>query len=287
MPSELKTELKVVLKEDLVLSVPLFRGLSATTLLKIVRALQPIISVPGALITQVGQRAQHMYFLNRGSVGVYVIDDSGTEKLVSTRQAGFHFGESDFFGEQRRVATVKALSFCELDTLSYECIETIMHRNADLRQVVQASAKQVYAQMHMMKRELDQERAGKKLKAMRKSLKHTFSTMEMVKSKRKMTGLFSEPTTDHQQERELKKKQKSLADRHVKRLNKKYDSKKAEAFGRLIHMARTGSEKDIGHRASLAFASHRKNARTKRTQVAPTEKDSSRTDSTPTRTVEN
>merc|ERR1711865_1160606 len=100
------------------------------------------------------------------------------------------------------------------------------------------------------------------------------------KKKKKKMALFEDPNTDHQQERELNRKTLITATRHIKRINKKYDTDQAVAFGQLIQMARSGSEKQLvdkrvflkqkSARAVIRNPRTKTNNRANKTQVAPT-----------------
>merc|ERR1711865_158120 len=205
--------------------------------------------------------ARHMYFLSRGTVGVYVVDEQNEDQLVSTRSSGFFFGEVAFFGNRRREASVKTRSFCEIDALGYGDIEHIMASNQDLAAAIHTSAKAVFSTLHMMKRGLDNESIKKKRKAeilSKKASWHMLKHISHAALNRVGHSPKSQGSTEgmgggkHEQLTRVSSKHrlvKGMSSKQSKRLNKKYDLQQAVAFGQLVTMARSGSSRMIDGQA--------------------------------------
>ena len=64
-----------------------------------------------------------MFFINQGSLSVISPDEKTT---LATLGDGDFFGEIALLHEQPRMATVKALAYCEVYVLDKTCFDTVM-----------------------------------------------------------------------------------------------------------------------------------------------------------------
>ena len=115
LPGRLSVELTVMLKEELVLGVPIFRGLSGATLFGIIKALESHLILPDTVLMKEGQTGDSMYLVYRGRLGVFVKDltaarsaESPHGKQIATLRNGGSFGEMAMFGDKRRAATIQS-----------------------------------------------------------------------------------------------------------------------------------------------------------------------------------
>ena len=70
LPPRLSVELHVTLKEKLVLSVPLFRGLELNTLFAIIMELKHQLVLPGEVLFRQGEEGDSLFLVYRGRLGV-------------------------------------------------------------------------------------------------------------------------------------------------------------------------------------------------------------------------
>ena len=80
---------------------------------------------PGDVIINTGEEAREMFFLERGSVSVFVPLESGGRKRLATFSAGMVFGEMAVIDRAPRSATIVADSQIVCDVLSVEELERL------------------------------------------------------------------------------------------------------------------------------------------------------------------
>ncbi len=106
-----------ILNTEMVKSVPLFnaKGMSRKFISALVARLQPKICKFGDIIVRKGDIGRDMYFVISGYVEV--ISEDIQPKIFATLGEGKFFGEIALIFEQRRSATVRAGSYCDLYVL--------------------------------------------------------------------------------------------------------------------------------------------------------------------------
>ena len=87
------------------------------------------------VIIQAGTKGDRMYFIARGKVAV---SDNGG--VLSTLEAGSYFGEICLLRDERRSATVKALTPCDLCTLTKRDFLELMEEYPNVESVFQSVA---------------------------------------------------------------------------------------------------------------------------------------------------
>jgi len=91
--------------------IPLFQGASPTFLGVLVRHLKTTVCAPGETIMKCGDIGREMYFLQKG---VCTMTDSSGEHIYSVLTSGTFFGEYALIFSQKRTATVRANTHCDL-----------------------------------------------------------------------------------------------------------------------------------------------------------------------------
>jgi anion transporter len=95
--------------------VDLFAGLDRVALARLAAHLQPLSFESGSIIFRQGEIGDAFYLVAGGSVGVYVIDPTGTtETQVNILNAGEPFGEMALLTDNPRTATIRVESDCEV-----------------------------------------------------------------------------------------------------------------------------------------------------------------------------
>ncbi|MBF0145911.1 MAG: cyclic nucleotide-binding domain-containing protein [Magnetococcales bacterium] len=114
LPQELRREIDKYVNLFMLRSVPFFTQASHECLSDMVNCLTTTICSPRETIIKAGDQGNEMYFLFHGEVEV--LDPKG-HPLVRLRSGAF-FGEIALLKQVERVATVRAVTFCDLYVLS-------------------------------------------------------------------------------------------------------------------------------------------------------------------------
>ena len=85
--------------------------------------------LPGEYIVRMGCKGDRMYFIQRGVVEV--ITDDGT--IVTHLSEGAHFGEICLLTDDRRVATIKSTTMCDLFSLSKQNFKELLEEFPEMR----------------------------------------------------------------------------------------------------------------------------------------------------------
>ena len=111
------------LRRSLISKVPFLRGASNQLLLDVSQNLRPRVLKAGDVVFRSGTRGKEMFFVNHGSLSVLSPDGKTT---LATLGDGDFFGEIALLHEQPRMATVKALAYCEVYVLDKTGFDTVM-----------------------------------------------------------------------------------------------------------------------------------------------------------------
>nr|CAI5825612.1 unnamed protein product [Callosobruchus analis] len=110
----LKDQIMISITKEHVERVEFFKDLHEDVLVRLVRKLKLEIFLTGDVIVRSGDLGDVMYFINYGTVAVY----TAAGKELCHLEDGAHFGEIALIFEGPRVATVAAVTPCELFVLS-------------------------------------------------------------------------------------------------------------------------------------------------------------------------
>jgi hypothetical protein len=125
LPVNLRSDVSLVLKRDIIHKVPLFQRSSAGFVNALVTYLQPQIYAPDERLMSAGDIGSEMYFIRKGKVRVILPNG----EVVAILKEGDHFGEIALLEENSvRTATIKAVGFCDLFVLTKEDLETVFKR---------------------------------------------------------------------------------------------------------------------------------------------------------------
>jgi len=129
LPDGLKTQVELFLKRDILERIPLFKGISDSFLREVSLYLRPVVYTPGDYIFKEGDRGNEMYFLIKGKLKVLTGDES---KVLNTLIDGDFFGELALFGNEIRMATVQAITYCDIYTLNKEVFEHVLNNYPEI-----------------------------------------------------------------------------------------------------------------------------------------------------------
>jgi CRP-like cAMP-binding protein len=150
LPESLALELSVSLKEELIVKVPLFAACQPLTILHIIGLLESVITLPKEVVMRQGEVGQCMYFALRGRLEVCHRDDtSGGEIVVNFLDTGDAFGQRSVFDVSGLItATVRSLTFCELELLPLANVRELMKLDKALQTSLKAEARAEYTRDH-------------------------------------------------------------------------------------------------------------------------------------------
>jgi len=123
LPRSLSTQISLCLNQNLIESVPMFKGAEPQFIEQILAKLQPIVLPPEDYVIHEGQIGHEMYFINHGEVQVFSEKDN---KVIENMESGAFFGELALLYSVRRTASVKTLTYCELFVLEKNDFSQVM-----------------------------------------------------------------------------------------------------------------------------------------------------------------
>jgi voltage-gated potassium channel len=106
--------------------VALFRDASESFIREVVQLLQPIVFLPHDFIIRQGEYGDCMYFLTSGDVEVLVND-----VRVASLGQGSPFGETALLQGEKRMASVRALNYCDVYQLSKADFDTLRGKHPE------------------------------------------------------------------------------------------------------------------------------------------------------------
>jgi CRP-like cAMP-binding protein len=106
------------------------------------RVLRPVSYPPGQEIFRQGDPSQALYFISRGSVGVWLGPEAGPGAPAFELGAGEVFGEMGLLLEEPRSASVKALSYCQLYELARGAFEHVCRQYPRFSQKLELLARE-------------------------------------------------------------------------------------------------------------------------------------------------
>eukprot|EP00741_Cyanophora_paradoxa_P020294 tig00021244_g19588.t1 len=142
LPPHLQAEIARHLNREILAKVPLFANADRSFLSELVTKLKPRLYGPGEYIIRYGEVGREMFFLSRGFVEV--CSEDGT-RVFKTMSDGEYFGEIALLLADKRTASVRARTYCDLF-----CLE-----KADLEELLED-----YPDVHAMLREMARMRAS-------------------------------------------------------------------------------------------------------------------------------
>ncbi len=126
LPPSLSMDILMFMSRGLLERVELFRDAGEPFLREVVRLLRPMVFMPGDYIILQGEYGDCMYFLSEGSVEVLV---NGSR--VASLGQGSPFGETALLQGEKRGASVRALSYCDVYQLSKANFDFLRARNPE------------------------------------------------------------------------------------------------------------------------------------------------------------
>jgi voltage-gated potassium channel len=136
LPHTIAMEILLFLNRTILSKVSLFRNANEIFIREIVQLLRPIVFLPGDYIIRQGEYGDCMYFLSSGDVEVVV-----GEAKVAQLGAGSPFGETALLQGEKRNASIRALTYCDVYKLSKSDFDALRARypefDAEVKKVIE------------------------------------------------------------------------------------------------------------------------------------------------------
>jgi hypothetical protein len=137
LPAPIRLEIFLQLTRELIDRVPLFKYCSAALRNVLLLALKPQIFVPDSLIVREGELGGGIYFISGGEAEI--LSEEG-KTSHGTLSAGDHFGDLSLILGEKRTATVRASTYCDVFVLERRDFERIKNEYPELREVLKKAS---------------------------------------------------------------------------------------------------------------------------------------------------
>ena len=131
LPHTLAMEILLFLNRAILEKVSLFKNANEIFIREIVQLLQPMVFLPDDYIIRQGEYGDCMYFLSNGDVEVLV---NGVR--VAALGQGSPFGETALIQGEKRMASIRAVDYCDVYKLSKADFDSLRERHPDFDEQV-------------------------------------------------------------------------------------------------------------------------------------------------------
>ncbi len=142
LPKTLRLEISLYLNRGILEKVSLFKNADEVFIREVIEELEPLVFLPGDFVIRQGEFGDCMYFLSTGSVEVVV-----NGKQVAVLAEGSPFGETALIQNEKRNASIRAVSYCDVYRLSQHSFEQLRKKHPEFdKRVTEISAERQQAQ---------------------------------------------------------------------------------------------------------------------------------------------
>ena len=136
LPPSLKIKLSYEMHNNIIATFPFFQGKPPQFIAFIGPLLRPMRVLAGEYVYMNGDPIDDVYFLINGQVGLVLPDFDDTVYVKIDK--GYYFGEVDFLHDRdgRRAFTVKALTECELLSLSRSDLDLVCNEFSEIMSIL-------------------------------------------------------------------------------------------------------------------------------------------------------
>ena len=121
---------------DLINTVPFLQNASTQFTTAVLTKLRFEVFLKGEYIVHAGAKGDKMYFIRTGVVEV--LSDNG--EVATTLSDGAHFGEICLLTEDRRVASIRTVTICDLFSLSKVNFQSLLDEFPEMRRTLETVA---------------------------------------------------------------------------------------------------------------------------------------------------
>ncbi|MEJ2305571.1 MAG: cyclic nucleotide-binding domain-containing protein [Anaerolineales bacterium] len=126
LPHTLSTDIALFLNKNILEKVPYFSDADDLFIREIVQVMEPLAFLPGDYIIRQGEYGDSMYFLSSGEIEV-IIDG----RLVDTHSSGAFFGEGSLITNEKRNASIRSPTYCDVYKLSKQSFNDLRAKYPD------------------------------------------------------------------------------------------------------------------------------------------------------------
>jgi Cyclic nucleotide-binding domain/Ion channel len=138
LPRNLRSEVSLHMKRHLLEEGELFRGADPEFVREIAVHLRPLVLTPGDVVFHEGEDGKEMYFMARGEVEVVSATEGGR---INTMRDGSYFGEIALVENVPRTASVRALDYCDVYSLSRSAFEAVIGHHPEVLEQIRLKAR--------------------------------------------------------------------------------------------------------------------------------------------------
>ncbi len=133
LPPSFRLNLLLYLTKDLLEKVPLFKHCSPVLRNVLLMALKPQTYAPGVLIAREGEIGREIFFLSHGTVEISSEDGAARHGTLAD---GDYFGDLSLVLKEKRTASARALTYCEVFILTSAEFDRIRNEYPEFREVL-------------------------------------------------------------------------------------------------------------------------------------------------------
>jgi hypothetical protein len=133
LPGPIRLEVLFHLTRDLIERVPLFKHCTPALRNVLLMALEPQIFAPDGYIVREGEVGNGIYFISRGTVEITSQDGRETHGTLTSRD---YFGDLSLILGERRTASIKSLTYCDVFLLTRDEFERIKREYSEFRDIL-------------------------------------------------------------------------------------------------------------------------------------------------------
>ena len=123
-------------------NVPLFSGLPKEALAEIEQHGSVKSYKKHVIVINQDDETYSLYVILKGSVKVFVSGEDGREAVLNHQQAGDYFGDLSLILGEKRTASVRALTYCEIFILNRSDFNRIKNEYSEFRDILTKTSAQ-------------------------------------------------------------------------------------------------------------------------------------------------
>jgi hypothetical protein len=133
LPDPVRLEILLHLTHDLLEKVPLFRHCSPALRNALLMALRPQVFGPGGYIVREGEVGNEIYFISQGTVEITSQEGDSSH---GTLGSGEYFGDLSMLLGERRTASVRAVTYCDVFVLARQDFDKIKREYEEFKEIL-------------------------------------------------------------------------------------------------------------------------------------------------------
>ena len=133
LPTPFRLDILRYVTRELLEKVPLFKYCSPALKNVLLMALKPQTFAPGGYIAREGEVGKEIYFISRGKVEITTNEGKNSH---GTLAGGDYFGDLSLILREKRTASVRALTYCEIFMLGRDDFNRIKNEYPEFKDIL-------------------------------------------------------------------------------------------------------------------------------------------------------